>query len=55
VINWPGQPLLGAGEAGQGPTAAAVANALADATGLRIRDMPLSPGKVAAAAKFKFE
>ena len=33
VIDRPGLPFLGAGECGQGPAAAAVANALADATG----------------------
>jgi nicotinate dehydrogenase subunit B len=48
VLDRPGQPFLGAGEAGQGPSGAALANALADATGLRIRDLPLSPDKVKA-------
>jgi len=43
VLPRPGQPFLGTGEAGQGPTAAAIANALRDATGARIRDLPLSP------------
>jgi len=33
-------------EAGQGPAAAALANAIADATGLRLRDMPLRPDKI---------
>lgn len=41
VINRPGAPYLGTGECGQGPAAAAVANAVADATGIRLRDMPL--------------
>jgi CO/xanthine dehydrogenase Mo-binding subunit len=49
VINRPGQPFLGTGEAGQGPAGAAVANAIADATGKRLRDMPLSPERVKAA------
>ena len=49
VIDRPGQPFLGAGEAGQGPAAAALANAVADATGLRLRDLPLSPERVKAA------
>jgi CO/xanthine dehydrogenase Mo-binding subunit len=49
VIDRPGQPFLGAGEAGQGPAAAAIANALADAVGVRLRDMPLSPERVKAA------
>jgi CO/xanthine dehydrogenase Mo-binding subunit len=41
VINRPGAPYLGTGECGQGPTAAAIANAVFDATGKRLRDMPL--------------
>jgi nicotinate dehydrogenase subunit B len=46
VINRPGAPFLGTGEAGIGPTPAAIANALADATGLRLRDLPLTAAKV---------
>ncbi|HET7598107.1 MAG TPA: molybdopterin cofactor-binding domain-containing protein [Burkholderiales bacterium] len=46
VLNRPGQPFLGTGEAGQGPTAAAVANAIADATGVRFRDLPLTPARL---------
>jgi CO/xanthine dehydrogenase Mo-binding subunit len=49
VIDRPGQPFLGTGEAGQGPAAAAIANAIADATGVRIRNLPLSPERVKAA------
>ena len=45
VIDRPGAPFLGTGEAAQGPTAAALANAVADATGIRVRNLPLSlPG-----------
>ena len=44
-----GQPFLGTGEAGQGPMAAAIANALWDATGARVRDLPLSAERVKAA------
>jgi nicotinate dehydrogenase subunit B len=51
VIDRPGQPFLGAGEASQGPAAAALANAVADALGLRLRDMPLSPQRVKAALR----
>jgi len=40
------EPSLGAGEAAQGPTAAAIANAVANATGKRIRDLPLTPARV---------
>jgi nicotinate dehydrogenase subunit B len=49
VIDRPGLPFLGAGEAGQGPAGAALANAVADATGQRIRDLPLNPQRVKAA------
>jgi nicotinate dehydrogenase subunit B len=41
IIDRPGQPYLGSGEAGQGPTAAALGNAVANATGMRLRDLPL--------------
>jgi CO/xanthine dehydrogenase Mo-binding subunit len=41
LINRPGLPFLGVGEAAQGPAAAALANAIDDATGVRIRDLPL--------------
>ena len=47
VMQRPGLPFLGTGEAGQGPTAAAIANAIADATGVRLRDLPLTAAKVA--------
>ena len=36
----PGTPFLGTGEAEQGPTAAAIANAIADAAGVRLRNTP---------------
>jgi nicotinate dehydrogenase subunit B len=49
IINRPGSPFLGTGEAAQGPAGAALANALADATGIRLRDLPLSPRRVKAA------
>ena len=49
VIDRPDQPSLGAGEATQGPVAAAIGNALADAIGVRVRDLPLTPERVAAA------
>jgi len=44
VIDRPGLPFLGAGEAGQGPMSAALANAIAHASGRRIRDLPLARG-----------
>lgn len=49
VIDRPGLPFLGTGEAGQGPAAAALANALGDAVSLRLRDMPLSPERIRSA------
>jgi CO/xanthine dehydrogenase Mo-binding subunit len=49
IVPRPGMPFLGTGEAGQGPTAAAIANAVRDATGARLRDLPLSAGRVKAA------
>ncbi|HLG47257.1 MAG TPA: molybdopterin cofactor-binding domain-containing protein [Reyranella sp.] len=51
VIDRPGQPFLGAGEAAQGPASAALANAVAHALGVRLRDMPLSPERVKAALR----
>jgi len=49
VMDRPGDPFLGAGETAQGPTSAALANAIADATGARLRDMPFTPEVVKAA------
>jgi nicotinate dehydrogenase subunit B len=44
-----GNPSVGAGEAAQGPTAAAIGNALAAAVGVRVRDLPLTADAVVAA------
>jgi nicotinate dehydrogenase subunit B len=49
IIDRPGLPFLGAGEAGQGPAAAALANAVADATGQRLRDLPLTAARLKSA------
>jgi nicotinate dehydrogenase subunit B len=49
VIDRPGQPFLGTGEAAAGPTAAAIANAVADATGVRIRELPFTSARIKAA------
>ena len=49
VLDRPSEKSLGAGEAAQGPTAAAIANAIAHATGLRLRDLPLTPERIKAA------
>jgi nicotinate dehydrogenase subunit B len=46
IINRPGQPFLGSGEAGQGPAAASIANAIANATGKRLRDLPLTRKRI---------
>jgi nicotinate dehydrogenase subunit B len=46
IINRPGQPFLGTGEASQGPAAGAIANAIAHATGQRIRDLPFTRARV---------
>lgn len=46
IINRPEEKPLGAGEAAQGPVAAAIANAVFDGTGSRIRDLPLKEEKV---------
>lgn len=48
-INRPELPPLGSGECAAGPTAAAIANALSDALGLRMRDLPLTPERLAQA------
>jgi CO/xanthine dehydrogenase Mo-binding subunit len=47
-VAQPGQPFLGTGEASQGPTAAAIANAIADACGTRLRELPFTPARVRA-------
>ena len=48
IIDRPGTPFLGCGEAGQGPAAAALANAVANATGKRVRDLPLNAARLKA-------
>ena len=48
IIDRPMQPFLGTGEAAQGPASAALANAVADAVGVRVRDIPLNPARVKA-------
>ncbi|MGX9431301.1 molybdopterin cofactor-binding domain-containing protein [Bradyrhizobium sp. LeoA1S1] len=46
IINRPGQPFLGSGETGQGPAAASIANAIAHATGKRLRNLPLTRKRI---------
>ncbi len=50
LLHRPQEPSLGAGEAAQGPTAAAIANAVFDALGVRVRDLPITPERIIAAA-----
>lgn len=49
LINHPEIPPSGAGEPSSRPTAAAIANAIFDATGARVRQGPLTPSRVKAA------
>jgi CO/xanthine dehydrogenase Mo-binding subunit len=46
LIDRPDRPFLGAGEATQGPTAAAIGNAIFDAVGLRLRQLPFTQDRV---------
>ncbi|WP_207482312.1 xanthine dehydrogenase family protein molybdopterin-binding subunit [Arenibaculum pallidiluteum] len=46
IVQQAGLPPVGAGEASQGPTAAALGNAVADAIGKRVRTIPLTPRNV---------
>jgi hypothetical protein len=49
LLDRPDLPAVGAGEAAQGPTSGAIANALAAAVGVRVRDLPLTVEAVTAA------
>jgi nicotinate dehydrogenase subunit B len=49
ILDSGNNPSLGAGEAAQGPTAAAIANAVTAACGVRIRELPFTPQRVLAA------
>ena len=49
LIDRPDQPSVGAGEASQGPTPAAIANAVYAAAGIRLRHTPFTPARVMAA------
>jgi CO/xanthine dehydrogenase Mo-binding subunit len=50
LLDRPGDESLGAGEATSGPSVAAIANAIHDATTLRLRRMPFNPDTIRAAA-----
>jgi nicotinate dehydrogenase subunit B len=49
IMDAPGQDETGAGEVAQGPVAGAIGNAVADAVGVRVRDLPLTRERVARA------
>ncbi len=51
LINRPDLPAVGAGEPSTTTTAAAVANAIFDATGVRLRRIPFTPERVKVALK----
>jgi CO/xanthine dehydrogenase Mo-binding subunit len=46
IVDRPGEPFLGTGEAAQGPTAGAVGNAVRNAIGKRLYDLPLTRERV---------
>ena len=46
LMDRPGQPYLGVGEGAIGPVPAAIANAVYDAVGVRLRCIPFTPDKV---------
>ena len=46
IVAAPGEPETGAGELAQGPVAGAIGNAVADAVGVRVRDLPLTTEQV---------
>jgi nicotinate dehydrogenase subunit B len=50
IMDRPDDPFLGVGEAVAGPTGAAIANAIFDATGLRLRRLPFTPEALRLAA-----
>jgi CO/xanthine dehydrogenase Mo-binding subunit len=49
IVAAPDQRETGAGEVAQGPVAGAIGNAVADAVGVRVRDLPLTREQVARA------
>jgi nicotinate dehydrogenase subunit B len=51
LLNRPGRPYLGIGEGAQGPAPAAIANAVFDAVGIRLRQIPFTPDRVRAALR----
>ena len=53
LINRPEMPALGGGEPSSAPIAAAIANAIFDAVGARLREAPFTPARVLAAMQAK--
>jgi nicotinate dehydrogenase subunit B len=51
LVNRPHEPILGAGEATTTVIAPAIGNAIHDATGVRLREAPFTPDRVAAALR----
>ena len=49
IVGAPGEAEVGAGEIAQGPVAGAIGNAVADAVGVRVRDLPLTRDRIAQA------
>ena len=50
LLDRPGEPFLGAGEAVSGPTAGAIGNAIYNAIGIRLRRAPFTPDAIRTAA-----
>ena len=46
IVDAPGEEEAGAGELAQGPVAGAIGNAVADAIGVRVRDLPLDRAQI---------
>ena len=51
LIDRPDEPPVGAGEAATSPIPGAIANAIYDATGVRLREVPFTPERVRAAIR----
>ena len=53
LVDRPNEPPFGAGEAACAPVGAALANAVYDATGVRLRTIPFTPKRMKAALESK--
>ena len=53
LINRKEMPALGGGEPSTVPVPASIANAVFDAIGVRVRDVPLTPQRIQAALRTK--